>query len=81
MESVNEQLQLIKKRFPDQNERIEELFESNEDFRALCADYFLCIKHLHRFKKEFGEKKLSIEEYKNVREELEDELSHFLFNE
>jgi hypothetical protein len=81
MESLNEQLYLIKKKFPDQNERIEELFESNEDFRALCSDYFLCVEHLHRFKKEFGEKKLSIEEYRSLREELEDELSNFIFNE
>ena len=81
MESLNEQLYLIKKKFPDQNERIEELFESNEDFRALCSDYLLCVEHLHRFKKEFGEKKLSIEEYRNVRQELEDELTHFIFSE
>ena len=81
MESLNEQLYLIKKRFPDQMERIEALFESNEDFRALCLDYILCVKHLHRFKQEFGEKKLSIEEYSNVRHELEDELSLFIFNE
>jgi len=81
MESLDEQLHLIKKKFPDQNERIEELFESNEDFRALCSDYLLCVKHLHKFKKEFGEKKLSIEEYKNVRSELEDELSQFIFEE
>ena len=81
MESLNKQLHLIKQRFPDQNERIEDLFESNEDFRALCSDYFLCVQHLQKFKKEFGEKKLSIEEYKNVRAELEDELSSFLFNE
>jgi hypothetical protein len=81
MQSLNEQLYLIKKKFPDQSERIEELFESNEDFRALCSDYLLCVEHLHRFKKEFGEKKLSIEEYRNVRQELEDELTHFIFSE
>jgi hypothetical protein len=81
MQSLNEQLYLIKKKFPDQNERIEALFESNEDFRALCSDYLLCVEHLHRFKKEFGEKKLSIEEYRNVRQELEDELTHFIFSE
>ncbi len=81
MQSLNEQLYLIKNKFPDQNERIEELFTSNEDFRALCSDYLLCIEHLQRFKKEFGERKLSIEEYKHVRLELEDELTHFIFNE
>jgi hypothetical protein len=81
MESLNEQLYLIKKKFPDQTDRIQELFESDEDFRALCLDYILCVEHLHRFKKEFGEKKLSIEEYRNVRHELEDEISHFISNE
>ena len=81
MESLNEQLYLIKKRFPEQMERIEELFDSNEDFRALCSDYFLCVDHLLKFSKEFGEKKLSIKEYRNVRQELENELQHFLSDE
>ena len=81
MESLNEQLSLIKKKFPEQSERIQALFESNDDFRALCSDYFLCLKDLYRFKKEFGEKKLSIEEYKSVRTDLEDELSQFIFEE
>jgi hypothetical protein len=80
MGSLIEQLYIIKKKFPDQMERIEELFESNEDFRALCLDYILCIKHLHTFKKEVGEKKLSIEEYRSVRSELEDELFTFILN-
>ena len=80
MESLNKLLDLIKKRFPDQNERIEELFWSDEDFRALCSDYSLCVQHLQKFREEFGEKKLSLEEYMNVRVELENELSGFLIN-
>jgi len=80
MESLSKQLQVIKKKFPEQGERIEQLFDKNEDFRALCSDYVLCIKHLQKFKKEYGEKKLTVDEYRNIRSELENELHHFLFD-
>jgi len=80
MESLNKQLQVIKKKFPEQIERIEDLFGKSEDFRTLCADYFLCIKHLEKFKREYGEKKLTFKEYKVIREELENELFHFIFD-
>lgn len=77
---VNTYLETIKKKFPEQSERIEELYQQNEDFRMLCFDYMLCMQHLQKFKKEAGEKKLSVEEYKTIRAELEDELSHFIFH-
>jgi hypothetical protein len=80
MESLNKQLSVIKKKFPQQSERIEELYETDEDFRMLCSDYFLCDQYLQKFKKEFGEKRLSLNEYENIRTELEKELQHFIFN-
>ena len=80
MESLDKQLNVIKKKFPEQGERIEALFEMDEDFRSLVSDYLLCINNLHKFKKEFGEKKLSVEEYRSVRTELENELFKFIFD-
>ena len=75
---ATEELQVVKRKFPQQNERIEKLFRANEDFRSLCSDYFLCLKHLKKFKKETAKKKLSIEEYKDVLAALERELSYFM---
>ena len=80
MESLNEQMRLIKKKFPGQSERIEELYETDEDFRMLCSDYILCMQFLQKFQKEFGEKKHSLKEYESMREELEKELQHFIYN-
>ena len=76
---LNNHLHTIMQKFPQQSERIEELYLLNEDFRALCSDYLLCMKELHKFHKEADEKKLSVKEYKNVQAQLEDELFHFIF--
>ena len=81
MESLNKQLGVIKSKFPKQSGRIDELYDNNEDFRALCSDYLLCVQNLQQFQREFGEKKRSIKVFKETREELEKELSHFLLNE
>jgi hypothetical protein len=85
MISVNKQLTEIKKKFPEQTDRIEQLFKTNEDFRTLCSDLYLCLQNLQRFKNEFDDMRLSMEEYKdsikeykNISTELENELSHFI---
>jgi len=80
MQSLSKQLGLIKKKFPEQSERIEELYEADEDFRNLCSDYFLCVQHLQKFQKEFGEKKHTLKEYREIYSELEKELFHFIFD-
>lgn len=73
-------LQIIKQKFPQQSERIEELYRLNEDFRMLCSDYLLCRMELQKFGQELNEKKLSVKEYKNMQEDLENDLFHFIFN-
>ena len=72
--------QLIKQKFPDQNDRVIELYESSEDFRSLLSDYASCIEHLQKFAREAGEKKNVIEEYLSIRNDLEFELAQFLRN-
>ncbi len=79
MEILTDHLQAIKQKFPQQSERIEELYRLNEDFRTLCADYLLCVTELQKFHHEADEKKLSVKEYKNIREELLNDLFHFIF--
>jgi len=80
MESLNAQLRAVKQKFPEQGDRIEQLYESDEDFRALCADYVLCMRQLVEIEKEFSEKEHSMKEYKNIRKELEKELHDFIYS-
>jgi hypothetical protein len=79
MRSLNEYLKAVKHKFPEEGARIEDLYKSDEDFRALCEDYFACLQFLNKFKNEVREKKYSFEEYKNMQEELEKELQDFIF--
>ena len=79
MESVNAQLRLMKIKFPEQVDRIEALFESDEDFRSLCLDYYMCLQYLEKFNQEFNEKHKTIAEYKTIRTELEKELHETIF--
>ena len=80
MESLDAQLRAVKQKFPEQGDRIEQLYESDEDFRALCADYVLCMRQLVEIEKEFSEKEHSMKEYKNIRKELERELHDFIYS-
>ena len=80
MESLDAQLRAVKQKFPEQGDRIEQLYESDEDFRALCADYVLCMRQLVEIEKEFSEKEHSMKEYKNIRKELEKELHEFIYS-
>jgi len=36
-------------KFPDFKEQITSLFEGDEEFQALCLDYFLCIRSLNHW--------------------------------
>ena len=78
MKSLNEHLKAVKEKFPEEAARIENLYASDEDFRALCEDYFACIQYLQKFKKEFREKQYSFDEYQNIQSELEKELKSFI---
>jgi len=53
MKLLNEYLKAVKEKFPEEGARIEELYASDEDFRALCEDYFSCIQYLQKFKRSF----------------------------
>ena len=74
MESINFQLEVVKERFPNYTEHILSLYQQDPEFRAICEDYYLCIRYLEKAKKEFTEKKDSINEYERIQTELEKEL-------
>jgi uncharacterized protein (UPF0262 family) len=74
MEAKNFQLEIVKERWPDYKDHILSLYYRDTRFRAICEDYYLCMKHLDKFRKEFSEKLETIEEYEKMRQELENEL-------
>lgn len=79
MKSHAEILDLIMKKFPRQEKRIEQLFYENEDFKTLCQDYSACIESLKRFRKSLNESEGSMVEYERAIEDLEIELYSFIF--
>ena len=81
MAPLDVQLGIIKKKFPEHSEHIEELYEADVDFRTLCSDDILCLQYLQKFQKEFSERRDAIEEYDSLRKELEDELQNFISRE
>lgn len=78
MESSNLQLNILKEHFPQQKERIEFLYDNDPDFRTLCSDYILCLQFFQRIRGEVNEKKHSLEEYEEVKRELETEIRQYL---
>jgi len=80
MEALHPELVFIMDKFPGQSDRIDVLYKNDSDFRALCADYFLCLNILHKYRNEFSEKQSTIKEYDDIRKDLEKELQDFIFN-
>jgi hypothetical protein len=74
MEAKNFQLETVKERWPEHRDHILSLYHTDNKFRAICEDYYLCMRHLNKFRKEFSEKLETIEEYEKMRQELELEL-------
>jgi hypothetical protein len=75
----DEELFAVKKKFPLQEERITKIFNSNEGFRQLSFDYFLCAKNVEKLRKEIDERKAWLLTYENVLIKLEKELIHAIF--
>ena len=79
MKSEKDILEIIIKKFPRQDSKINRLYEEDADFRSLCIDYFSSLQNLLKYKKLTQVEKQSVQEYKDVLEELEKELYDFLF--
>ena len=78
METANAQLQLLKEHFPSQYKQIEFLYLNDAAFRGICSDYILCLQYSRKISSEMDEKKLSLEEYDQVKSDLESELLEYL---
>ena len=61
-------------RFPGSGDQIRKLFQEDEPFRELCADYGECLAALRRFRKEGAVRDDQIEQYTELLVNLEQEL-------
>ena len=67
-------LKAILLRFPEYSERIMKQIKENEDFESLCSDYELCIDMLKTLNKEAELRHSALEEYLEIKIELEQEV-------
>ena len=79
IKSVEEFLEEVKKKFPRQGIRIEELYEQDSDFRSLCRDYFTCLQTLKKYKRLSDEEQQTVTDYQSALGDLEKELRAFIF--
>ena len=79
MNSVEDLLGVVKQKFPRHASRIQQLYEEDKDFRALCGDYFSCVQALGKFKKLSSDGQQSVKDYEDALTELEKELYNFIF--
>jgi len=79
MNVENNFLGLIKKKFPRQSSRIDDLYEHDKEFRDLCTDYASCIYALSKFKRISKEGEKSVEDYEKAIDDLEKEIYDFIF--
>lgn len=78
---MNKKIISIVQVFPDFEEKIDFLFQTDENFRDLCSDYILCTAMVHKMKKERDTNFESLEEYATLRKELEKEILQILMRE
>lgn len=68
----------ILERFPQLKEMIISQFETNEEFQALCLDYFLCIRSLSNREEDMRRYKERYEEYSELKRMLEDKMLQYI---
>jgi hypothetical protein len=70
------ELILLLERFPDYKEQIKLLFECDEEFQALCSDYFLCIRSVNHWELTLKKYQEHFEGYLELKRVLENKLLH-----
>lgn len=60
--------------FPDYEEKIDFLFQTDENFRDLCLDHILCAAMVLDMKKKHNKHTAEIEEYEELQQSLEEEI-------
>ena len=75
---MNTKIEAILVRFPNYSEKITKQMEDNQDFESLCEDYGLCMNMLKALEKDAETKHARLEEYLEIKIELEQELLKYL---
>ena len=68
------ELFLITERFPELRSQIVSQYERDEEFQALCLDYFLCLRSLEKWELDIKQFKERQEEYEDLKRMLEDKM-------
>jgi len=71
---MNIELLCILDRFPEMKELIVSQYESDEDFQALCLDYFLCLRSLNNSEIDIQKYKQHRAQYTELKRMLEDKM-------
>lgn len=77
-EGVTKILKVIKEKFPHRENRIEQLYQEDENFQMLCRNYLTRLEAMIKYRHISNEQRENLREYKNIISELEIELSEFL---
>jgi hypothetical protein len=64
----------VSERFPDDRHAIERLYGQHDEFREMCEHYSECQLVLARFRSSADAKQDRVQEYKDLIEELEQEI-------
>ena len=71
---MNKEIDLIIPLFPDFKQKIDFLFQTDENFRDICEEYRLCTGRLLELKREEKNNGVSIQEYEDLQQSLKQEL-------
>ena len=71
---MHKNLDKIIQLFPDFDEKINSLFQNNEDFRDLCSDYLLCHTMILERKKFLEKNQVEIKEFEELQMSMELEI-------
>ena len=66
--------------FPGFEEKINFLFQSDEDFRELCSDHFLCVAMLQELIQRLNKNADDVKEFKELQRNLEEEILQRILN-
>ena len=75
---MNAELMCMFEKFPGLREKIESLYEKNDEFQTLCFDYFLCNKTLIQWETNLKKDEKFIHEYLELKRTLESELLRYI---
>lgn len=71
---MDEKVDSIVRMFPDFEEKIAFLFQTDENFRDLCADHILCAAMVQEIKQKQKTGNGKLEEYEDLKQSLEQEI-------